>query len=60
MRKLIRKMIEMGIEKDLIEGVVSLLDTEEQYEKMCQKLGNLRSLSTTAILGTALLIADEE
>ncbi len=60
MRKLIRKMIEMGIEKKLIEAVTSLLETEEQFEKMIQALENLQNLTPTTILGRAILIAEEK
>ena len=60
MRKLIRKMIELQIDKDLIEAVVSLCSTEEQYDKMSQALDTLENLTTTTILGKAILISEQE
>ena len=59
MRELIDKMLEMEISEELIEAVVCILETEEQYEKMSQVLDNLQKLTSTTILGKAILIADE-
>ena len=59
MKELIQKMLELSIEYELIEAVISLLDTDEQYEKMNRELDRLQSLTTTTILGKALLISEE-
>ena len=59
MKELIQKMLELSIEYELIEAVISLLDTDEQYEKMSRELDHLQSLTTTTILGKALLISEE-
>ena len=59
MKELIQKMLELSIEYELIEAVISLLDTDEQYEKMNRELDHLQSLTTTTILGKALLISEE-
>ena len=59
MKELIQKMLELSIEYELIEAVISLLDTDEQYEKMSRELDRLQSLTTTTILGKALLISEE-
>ena len=59
MRKLIDKMLELKIEQDLIEAVINILDTEEQFEKMSQVLDCLQELNTMTILGKALLISEE-
>ena len=59
MRELVQKMIEMSIEEELIEAVITLLDTDEQYEKMSQELDHLQNLTSTTILGKAILISDE-
>ena len=59
MKELIDKMLELSIEYELIEAVISLLDTDEQYEKMSRELDRLQSLTTTTILGKALLISEE-
>ena len=60
MKALIYKMIEMQIEKELIEVVISLLDTEEQFAKMSQALDNLKNLTSTTVLGKAILISEED
>jgi len=57
-RKLIRMMIEMGLEEALMLETVSVLETEANCEKMIQKLGGMRNPSRTTILGIALLIAE--
>ena len=59
MRALIDKMLKMKIPDELIEGVITLLDTEEQYEKMSLALDRLQNLNSTTILGKALLISEE-
>ena len=60
MKALIDKMLKKEISEELIETVINLLETEEQYEKMSQALDNLQNLTSTTILGKAILIADEE
>ena len=59
MRAIIDKMLKMKIPDELIEGVITLLDTEEQYEKMSLALDRLQNLNSTTILGKALLISEE-
>ena len=59
-RRLIRTMIEMELGEELILETVSILETEANCEKMILELERMKSPSRTAILGTALLIADLE
>ncbi len=59
-RRLIQMMIEMGLDEKLMLETVSILETEENCEKMILEMKEMRRPSRTAVLGTALLIADEE
>ena len=59
-RRLIRTMIEMELGEELILETVSILEIEANCEKMILELEGMKSPSRTAILGTALLIADLE
>ena len=58
MRQLIRVLVRKGASEDLIEAVVSVLETDENFLKMIEELSSLENPSETCILGTAVLIAD--
>ena len=59
-RRLIRKMLSMGLDEELVLEAVSVLETEENCEKMMLEMEGMKSPSRKAILGTALLITDLE
>ena len=44
--------------EDLIEAVVSVLETDENFLKMIEELSSLENPSETCMLGKAVLIAD--
>ena len=58
MRQLIRVLVRKGASEDLIEAVVSVLETDENFLKMIEELSSLENPSETCILGKAVLIAD--
>ena len=58
MRKLIRVLVRKGANEDLIEAVVSVLETDENFLKMIEELSSLENPSETCILGKAMLIAE--
>ena len=58
MRQLIRVLISKGASEDLIEAVVSVLETDENFLKMIEELVPLDNPSETCILGKAILIAE--
>ena len=57
-RRLIRMMLEMGLDEELMLETVSVLKTEASCEKMMHELDLMKSPSRKAILWTALLISD--
>ena len=59
-RRLIRKMVQMGLDEELMLETVSVLETETNCEKMIAELEQMRNPSREAMLFTALLIADPE
>jgi hypothetical protein len=58
MRQLIRALIRKGVNEDLIEAVVSVLETDENFLKMIEELSSLENPSEICILGKAMLIAE--
>lgn len=58
MWQLIRVLVRKGASEDLIEAVVSILETDENFLKMINELYSLENPSETCILGKAMLIAD--
>ena len=58
MRQLIRVLVRKGASEDLIEAVVTVLETDENFIKMIAELDNVENPSKTYILGKAMLIAD--
>lgn len=60
MRQLIRELIRKGASEDLVEAIVSVLETEENFLKMIEELSKLKNPSETCLLGKAILIAEPE
>ena len=58
MRELIVALVRKGASEDLIESVVSVLETDENFLKMIEELSALENPSETCILGKAMLIAE--
>ena len=58
MRQLIRALVRKGVNEDLIEAVVSVLETDENFLKMIEELSSLENPSEICILGRAMLIAE--
>lgn len=58
MRQLIRVLVKKGASEDLVEAVVSALQTDENFLKMIKELSRLENPSETCILGKAILIAE--
>lgn len=58
MRQLIRVLVSKGANEDLVEAVVSILETDENFLKMIEELMSLDNPSETCILGKAMLIAE--
>ena len=58
MRQLIRVLVRKGASEDLIEAVVSVLETDENFLEMIKELSSLENPSETCILGKAMLIAE--
>jgi len=56
--ELAKTMYQMGAQKDLVLGVLTILETEENCEKMLQKIKQTQNHSRTWAIGTALLIAE--
>ena len=47
MRQLIRLLVRKGASEDLIEAVVSVLETDENFLKMIEELSSLENPSET-------------
>ena len=60
MDNLMRNLARKGASEDLIEALVTLLETDENFTKMQEKVSKLKNPSTSCLLGKALLIADTE
>ena len=60
MDNLMRALARKGASNDLIEALVTLLETDENFTKMQEELSKLKNPSDSCLLGKALLIADEE
>ena len=58
-RELICALIRKGASEDLIEAVVSALETDENFLKMIEELSKVDKPSETYILGKAMLIAEK-
>ena len=58
MRKLIRVLVQKGADEDLIEAIVSVLETDENFLKMIEALSGIDNPSETCMLGKAILIAE--
>ena len=58
MRQLIRALVKKGANEDLIEAVVSILETDDNFLKMMDELSKVDNPSETCILGKAMLIAE--
>ena len=58
MRQLIQVLVRKGANEDLIEAVVSVLETDENFLKMMEELARVENPSETCILGKAMLIAE--
>ena len=58
MRQLIRELVRKGASEDLVEAVVSILETDENFLQMIEELSSLKNPSETCILGKAMLIAE--
>ncbi len=60
MDNLMRALARKGASNDLIEALVTLLETDGNFTKMQEELSKLKNPSDSCLLGKALLIADEE
>lgn len=60
MDNLMRALARKGASNDLIEALVTLLETDGNFTKMQDELSKLKNPSDSCLLGKALLIADEE
>ena len=58
MRKLIRVLVQKGADEDLIEAIVSVLETDENFLKMIEELSGIDNPSETCMLSKAILIAE--
>ena len=58
MRQLIRVLVQKGADEDLIEAIVDVLETDENFLKMIEELSNIDNPSETCMLGKAILIAE--
>ena len=58
MRQLIRDLVRKGANEDLIEAVVSILETDDNFVKMMDELSKVDNPSETCILGKAMLITE--
>ena len=60
MDNLMRALARKGASTDLIEALVTLLETDMNFTKMQEELSKLKNPSDGCLLGKVLLIADEE
>ena len=60
MDNLMRALARKGASNDLIEALVTLLETDGNFTKMQEELSKLKNPSDSCLLGKALLIADED
>lgn len=58
MRQLIRVLVKKGANEDLIEAIVTALETDENFIKMIEELATLDNPTETCMLGKAMLIAE--
>ena len=58
MRQLIRVLVKKGANEDLIEAIVTALETDENFIKMIEELSTLDNPTETCMLGKAMLIAE--
>ena len=56
-RHLIRRILQLGFDENTITETLSVLDTEQTYEKMISELEKMTNPSREAMLFTALLIS---
>ena len=59
MRQLIRVLVQKGADEDLIEAIVGVLETDENFLKMIEELSNIDNPSETCMLGKAILITEQ-
>lgn len=55
-RSLIRRMLQLGFEENTIVKTLSVLDTEQNYEKMISEVEKMTNPLREAMLFTALII----
>ena len=60
MDTLIQTLKAMGVSEDLTVGVVSILQTQENFQRMLDILPQIEKPSRTRLLGEAMLIADSK
>ena len=58
MRQLIRVLVKKCANEDLIEAIVTVLETDENYIKMIEEISNIYNPTETYMLGKAMLIAE--
>ena len=58
MRRLVRKLVQMRHDEETVVSVVSLLETEENCEKLLKELNGKEQMSKQALLVKTLLIAE--
>ena len=58
MRQLIHLLVKKGANEDLVEAIVSVLETDENFIKMIEELSTLDNPTETCMLGKAMLIAE--
>ena len=58
MRQLIRALVKKGATEDLIEAIVTVLETDENFIKMIEEISNIDNPTETCMLGKAMLIAE--
>lgn len=60
MRELVRELAQKTKDQELMEAVVDVLETDENFETMIQELRRLKNPSRECILGKAILIAEPD
>ena len=60
MGELVQTLKEKGAPEDLAVAIVSILQTEENFQKMLDTLLQIENPSRTRLLGEAILIADSQ
>ena len=60
MRELAQVLCKKGADQEVIEAVISVLETDKNFERMIKEMNNLKNPSRECMIGKAILIAEPD